>query len=260
MNRRHCNRLGRERTRRAYPEEATFRRSWAALLPGGRGRRARLSRILWLALPGLLAGGAASAGETNTGSETETKPAVTQAAEPSGGADFSSFRLISERNIFNANRSSRSASPPPERRREPVVETLSLVGILSHGDRLVAFFDGSSSSYRKTCRPGETIAGYQVVAIGLNEVTLEAQGQTVTLAVGNQMRREDEGPWQVTGAFQVTESSNRFPETTPGGGRVTANADPGGSNGEAAAGRSGGDESDVLRRLREKRAQEMKNE
>ncbi|MCW5557239.1 MAG: hypothetical protein KIT22_05320 [Verrucomicrobiae bacterium] len=195
-------------------------------------------------------------------SEAEENPAVTQPVAPSGGTSFSAFRLISERNIFNPNRSQRSSEAPArEQRRVPVVETFSLVGTLSHGDRLVAFFDGSSSHYRKACKPDEAIAGYKVVAIQSSEVTLEADGRTVSLAVGNQMRREDEGPWQAAGTFTATATSTGSGETTSRRGGVTGDRASSGARADSSgASASGGDESDVLKRLREKRAQETKNE
>lgn len=217
-------------------------------------------RPLAFGLAGLLAGQTALPQETNAVPAGDSVPATAPETAASSANDFSAFRVISERNIFNPNRTRRSAQPEPERPRQPVVETFSLVGILSHDDRLVAFFDGSSSRYRKACKPEDTIAGYKLLAIGPNEVTLEADGKSVSLAVGNQLRREDEGPWQAAGAFSVSGESGRFTETTTGGAGVTADAAPGGSTPETSGASSGGDINDVLRRLREKRAQEMKNE
>src|ERR1041385_6179537 len=58
---------------------------------------------------------------------------------------FSSFRIITERNIFNPRRSARYV--PTERTRRPSTRTdsFALVGTMSYEKGFFAFFDGSSS-------------------------------------------------------------------------------------------------------------------
>jgi hypothetical protein len=112
--------------------------------------------------------------------------------------DYSSFRLISEKNIFNANRFGRSAAPPPssEERKSTRVEAFTLVGTMSYGKGPFAFFDGTSSDFRKVLHPGGTIAGCKLTEISGTRVKLEADTNHFELRVGNQLRREDDGPWQ----------------------------------------------------------------
>lgn len=175
---------------------------------------------------------------------TNAAPATAEAS--STALDYSAFRQIADRNIFNANRSSRSARNG-ERPKQVQVDTFTVVGTMTYAKGDVAFFDGSSGSYRKAVKLGDSVAGHKVVGITAEEVRLEAGEKKVTLKVGGQMRREDEGPWEMASA---------------GVSHSAAGAAPGSGSGSfgASDGDSGGEVSDVLKRLLQKRAQEEKNE
>lgn len=167
---------------------------------------------------------------------------ATDASAATVGIDYASFRQIADRNIFNAGRSSRSARGGEEKPRQPQVDTFTVVGTMSYAKGEVAFFDGSSALYRKAVKIGETIAGHKVVAVTPDEVRMEADGKPVTMKVGAQMRREDEGPWKVAAA-----------------GVSHAVAAP--SAASATSANDAGDEAgEVLKRLLQKRQQEEKNE
>src|SRR5687768_3360995 len=72
------------------------------------------------------------------------------------GTSLESFRIISERNIFNQNRSPRSArTDATTTRRSPVVQSLSLVGTMSYAKGDFAFFDGTRPEYKKPVKIGE---------------------------------------------------------------------------------------------------------
>lgn len=174
---------------------------------------------------------------------TNATPVAPESSAPTA-LDYSAFRMIADRNIFNANRTSRTARSG-ERARQPVVETFSVVGTMSYAKGDLAFFDGSSGIFRKTLKVGETIAGHKVTAITAEEVSLEAGDKKVTLKVGGQMRREDEGPWEMAAAGI---SHNVVSSTT---GAAASGASDSGSSGEV---------SDALKRLLQKREQELKNE
>jgi hypothetical protein len=120
--------------------------------------------------------------------------------------EFPSFKMIADRNIFNANRSrGRSGSEAKPR----VVESFALLGTLSYERGRIALFDGTSSDYRKDLKPGATIAGYKIADIAVNGVKLEADGKQIDLRVGSQMRREDEGEWQVAAITESSSGSSR---------------------------------------------------
>lgn len=174
---------------------------------------------------------------------------------PASGIEFPSFQLIADRNIFNANRSARASRAP----REPapkavVVETLALVGSMSYSKGDFAFFDGSSSEFRKVLKAGDAIAGFALKTIGRNSAQLEAEGKTIELAIGSHLRRQDAGEWQlVAEAAPDSSSSSSNRESRSGSDSSSGSGD---SSTPSAA--TGGDANDILQRLMKKREQELK--
>ncbi len=154
--------------------------------------------------------------------------------------DYQTFRLISERNIFDPNRSSRSGSARPTKTTR--VESFALVGTLSYEKGNVAFFVGTDSSYRKDLKTGDTIAGYKIAEITANRVKLMADNQIVELGVGMQMRRQDAGEWQLAGRAESFSDSSGS----------TASTD------KTDAAPAEGAASDVLKKLMQQREQELK--
>lgn len=124
--------------------------------------------------------------------------------------DESAFRIVAERNIFNANRSGGGQVRGPSRR-PTSVEYFSLVGTMDYEKGKFAFFEGSSSQLTKVMKASEVIAGHKLVEVTPDGVKLEADSKQIELAVGSQMRREDEGAWQVSetrGGFTSASSGN----------------------------------------------------
>jgi hypothetical protein len=158
--------------------------------------------------------------------------------------DFSEFRIIQDRNIFNQNRSTR---PPPaprtssrERESRPVrTETITLLGTMSYEKGHLAFFDSSNSDYRKKVQPNDTLAGHRVVEIGFNYVKLESRGRQMELRHGMQLRRQEGREWELVGRREAA--------ATP----VSASAD------DAGGSESAGEENDLLKRLMQQREQEL---
>ena len=156
-------------------------------------------------------------------------------------ADFSAFKIISERNIFDPNRSPRRAGGPA--RRDRTVESVTLVGIMSYGKGDFAFFNGTSSEHKKVLKASDTIAGYKLASIGANSVRLSAGEKEVELKIGSQLRREEEGEWTVSTqaeAYAATPAASSASASKPA---------------EAGAASNGAD-SEVLKRLMQRREQE----
>jgi hypothetical protein len=207
--------------------------------------------------------------------------------------DYSDFKLIPDRNIFNTRRYARSAGASERRdsRRVSRVEAFTLVGTMNYEKGPLAFFDSSRSDYRKAAQPGDSIGEFKVTDIDLNQVRLVAGTNNIELAVGKQMRREDEGNWFATtppetsgGSYaspsrprpvsnsSVTQAASAPSPTFEGEGpMVVLDAGqgpmiipmPGDSPAEgvmtnvAPAVAPDGPESDVLRRLMQRREEEM---
>ena len=188
-----------------------------------------------------------AASVTNAPPEPAVKGEETTAAVPAAitGTNFESFRIISDRNIFNQNRSSRSARRDSSRQRPaPAVQSLSLVGTMSYEKGDFAFFDGSSPDYKKGLKPGDKIAGYEIKEVKPSCVTIANEKQQFEMKVGQQLRREDEGEWQLASA----NSRSSTPSTSTESKETSESATS--SSGSAS-------EDEALKRLMEKRAKEI---
>jgi len=144
-------------------------------------------------------------------SGTKQTPGKSPSAAAPATGTFDDFKSIPDRNIFNtrrlAGRVQSDASSQPQPRRERVVESFSLLGTLEYEKGRVAFFEGSSSSLRKSAKVDETIAGCKITAIEPSAITLEADGKPVQLKVGYMLRREDQGQWQTREAERPYEAA-----------------------------------------------------
>lgn len=172
------------------------------------------------------------------------------AAEKPQGYD--AFELIRTRNIFDPNRravkkeSEQTRAVAPSR---PRSVHLALTGTMVTDGRALAFFSGSRSEFNKIVKVGEKIGDFTVAAISAGQVDLK-QGETPTvLAVGNRLQLEG------------TEADAAEPEPTPTDATPVA-ASPTSSTGtatpSAAPPPAPGNASEILKRMMERRAQEMK--
>jgi hypothetical protein len=169
-------------------------------------------------------------------------------ADRSVTADFSPFQIIAQRNIFDpdrrpgTNRGSRRRSTP-----RAVVPAFSLAGTMSYRKGLFAFFDGTSSDYRKVLQEGGTIAGYTVTKITLDGVQLQAAGVKIEMKVGGQMRQESEGGWQLDAQAELPATGMDDENSTSDSDETFAPGAP-----------SSSEPNDVLKKLMQQREQELK--
>jgi phage baseplate assembly protein gpV len=148
-----------------------------------------------------------------------------------------------DRNIFDPNRYPHGPGtrvrPPPKS-----VDSLTLVGIMSYDKGTFAFFDGTSSEYKKALKLADVIAGYKVTNIAPNGVKLASGTNELDLSVGAQLRREEDGPWLLS-------SPSTSYAATPASSSTNGTATAAGSDTTAA-----GVESDIIKRLMQKREKE----
>ena len=128
---------------------------------------------------------AAAAAPTSARSESSVAPAV----------PFDSFRLISERNIFNPNRTGRRDRSSEEQ--APRLDVISLIGTMESDRGLRAFFYGSETAFRKALKVGDSVEKFKVAQIAPNVVDLERDGKTLAMRVGQQLRRPEGGEWNL---------------------------------------------------------------
>jgi hypothetical protein len=110
---------------------------------------------------------------------------------------FDTFRVVSERNIFNPNRTGRRE--PTTEEQPPRVDVISVVGTMESDRGLRAFFDGSDSSYRRAVRVGESVDKFKVTQISPHVVDLERDGKNLSVRVGQQLRRPEGADWDLVG-------------------------------------------------------------
>ena len=180
-------------------------------------------------------GGSGSASDYSRGGDGTNNGPIT--------LDYSSFKVIVDRNIFDPNRYPHQG--PRVRPTPKSFDSLTLVGIMSYEKGTFAFFDGTSSEYKKALKLADAIAGYKVTNIAPNGVKLASGTNELDLSVGAQLRREENGPWRLSGqstsyeATPTSTSTNAASTTSPG-------SDPA----------SGSAESDIIKRLMQKREKE----
>ena len=159
----------------------------------------------------------------STNETSDGRAAAPRAESGSGKLDESAFRIISERNIFNANRSGGTVRST-NTRRPARVESFALVGTMAYEKGTFAFFEGTSSEFTKALKPDGVIAGYKVVDILANAVKLEMDGKITQLPIGSGMRREDQGTWKF--AEVVAQTSYNGGGSGESNGRESSGRDP----------------------------------
>ena len=176
---------------------------------------------------------------------------------PDQGPDYSTFgQFIAVRNIFNPDRYPVSDTRPHASHAHvsPGVPYIALVGTMNYQKGMFAFFDGNNSDYKKVLQANGQIAGYIVKDITRSGVVLAATGTNSTqtnvlqLAIGAQLRQNGLG-WDLISAGEAATTS-------------TANDSTGSADSSPATTSGASDSSsapnDILKRLMQKREQEMK--
>jgi hypothetical protein len=150
------------------------------------------------------------------------------------------FKLISLNNIFDQSRVGprTTDNPRPIRPPSPRPDTLTSDGTVIDPKMGVAFFEGTGVSSSKVYHLGDSVGDFKVAQITPLTVKLTNSSSSFTLAVGEGLRREANGPWKVSGYI----AANPVTDTT-----ATA---PGDSSSTPAAGGS------VEERLKKKREME----
>lgn len=176
--------------------------------------------------------------------ERETAPAVETISTNTGPVDpmsYDAFRIIAQRNIFDPNRRARTTSSEAPSERPKRTEAFTLLGSIAYEKGDFAFFEGSSSEYRKSVKAGDSIGGLKVAEVAPNHVKFEAgEGKTLQLPIGSQMKRVEGEEWKVNSQVESFSSSSGSGSSSSA--ESTNSAAPSGS----------GEVSEVLKRLMEK--------
>ncbi len=175
-------------------------------------------------------------------------------ATPARPQDFESFKLLYTRNIFDPNR---QPSAGPGRRPVPrpkKIDGLALVGTLIYDQAAYAFFKGSEARYQTALSLSNTIDGLKLIEIGPDSVKFSAPSNSIIeLALDKQLRREDEGPWQLSSSPMSWDSAPAGALSSESPSRAFTGRD----SRAASSSSSGGSADDIIKRLMQKREQEM---
>jgi len=198
-------------------------------------QRRRIDRLAWLTLVLCCLSTGVFAADTNN---------------PSSAVSLQSFKIITQRNIFDPNR--RAGSGERGRRIDPNrlarAEGFSLVGTLIDKRGEFAFFSGSDAKYKKVLKVAGIIADYKVTEVAPDHVQLETKGNQIKMTVGMQMKKLDAGEWQlVDGTVALSRPSEASASETK---------DTETSDNEPSTGSSSADA--VLKRLMQQREKELK--
>jgi hypothetical protein len=120
--------------------------------------------------------------------------------------DFSAFKIVTERNIFDPNRQPVRPNRPTQTPR--VVDSFALTGTMSYDQGIFAVFDGTSSDYHKLLGLNGKIAGYSVTEIAHDHVKLSLGTNEIELKVGMQMRRSPDGKWSAAARGETSFAFN----------------------------------------------------
>lgn len=176
----------------------------------------------------------AEAAERRRGSESAPAPASSPAVATAPAGNLEAFALLTERNIFNPNRTARTRAAPEEK---PVrTEEVALVGVVGFGQSTAAVFHSADPRLKGEAGPGGRLGEFTVVAVSPSAVELRAGERTFTLAVAQRLTRVEGGEWTASAA-PVPEARSRT-EAAPV--EVPANA------------------SEVLKRLMKQREKQLK--
>lgn len=175
------------------------------------------------------------------------------AQSPSANDGYNAFRMVRTRNIFDPERRAvRTEAPRPAAPQTPARDNyISLTGTMVTTDKSLAFFAGSKSEFNKVLGRGEAIADYKIKSVLTTGVELERDGKPLVLGVGRQLTLEGAG----AGTVGVATASEPVPAPTP---TVDSSISaPPAAASSAPAPAAPGAQSDILKRMMERRQKEM---
>ncbi|MBI1389735.1 MAG: hypothetical protein GC154_14955 [bacterium] len=185
-------------------------------------------------------------------------------AQDGNGPEFDEFRVIIERNIFNPNRRGPQVEREPEPEPPPVqVDEYVLLGTLLTDQTAYAFIEGRGAVGDDVMSVGDALADGVIREIQASSIVVAASESAETLAVGEALSRRDGGPWAKTAPSAGGGSSrsgrfSRSSRTNASQTQAEAPKEETKSGSEAAnAADSGSDANEILKRMMERRKQEL---
>ena len=162
------------------------------------------------------------------------------------------------------------------RRETPVAppreESFTLLGTMSYGERILAFFEGTQRDWSGAVELGNEVAGHTLKEVGFDNVLLELKGEILALQVGAGRSKRGDADWETqdrdswkgssggsrSGRSSRSSSSSTFRPARPedSADAASASAD-GGSENAADESVMDGSASDILKQMMERRRQQV---
>ena len=156
--------------------------------------------------------------------------------------DFSEFRIILERNIFDPGRTPGYGNAARSRERPPETERLYLKGVLIQKGAALAFFEGTKAAYNAIRTTGESIGEFKISHIHTERIIIEGEGRRIEIPVGSGLMKEEGREWELSAALHS--SAQSIPEP---------------KNAASTEGNAPGDDeamSDIMKKMMERRQKE----
>ena len=209
---------------------------------------------------------------SDTLAEREVQYEVEDNRDGNSFPSLASFKLIQERNIFDPER-----RKPREMRRErpvepPREESFTLLGTMSYGERILAFFEGTQRDWSGAVELGKEVAGHTLKEVGFDNVLLELKGESIALQVGAGRSKRGDADWetQERGSWKGSSGGSRLGRSSRSTSSFTSRpARPEDSANAESASAGGGSEnaadepvideaaSDILKQMMERRRQQV---
>lgn len=178
-------------------------------------------------------------------------PCASRAQASAAPKGFEAYAIVRTRNIFDPDRTPYIPSfvaprprPVEQPRRSP--DLISLTGIMVNGGKSYAFFFGSRSDDDKVLAVNGEIAGAKLAKINPTAVELDQNGKKINVSIGQTMSFDSSSPGSPLTPASPADSIGSIAEPAPAESLPqTANQPP-------------GNLSDVMRRMMERRQQELK--
>ena len=183
-------------------------------------------------------------------------PSVEPEAPRTTGIEFESFSYILANNIFASKRQDRERLEAERRRSQqrPIpVDRFALVGTMHNEGKAYAFFTGSDQDFRSVLNVGQDIAGYTVKSITKELVELKRDENVIEFRIGMEMTRQGSEDWNL-----IENSRSDWSQVGSGrrSGRSASSPSTTSSSAPKPAALSG-DKADILRKMMERRKQQM---
>ena len=179
-------------------------------------------------------------------------PSPAQIANDPTNQSLSAYSAIYQPSIFDPQRQFYRPPAPAGIRQAPPprIDYLTLSGTMVSDDSGSAFFEGTTPLFNKVAKPGELIGNRRdtnaltVASVGFDEVMLTNNFKAFRLGVGSRLRLQQGGSWSLISRYGAEE--------------VPSSVSTSSDSGPADAAIPSGPMSDVVKRLMEKRAAELK--